>query len=293
MKIFLSRLRGNFPALSVPFLEREQPAENGLRHLALALAYNGAPWAGWQLQPRRPTIQGAVEQALGRLCAQPVRLTASGRTDAGVHAWGQVADFRTTSRLPAPAMLAGLRKLLPSSIFPLALGPVGPDFHARYSAQAKTYDYYLAPGLNCPAFLEAWLWALPWQLDQAAIREALALCPGRRDMRALSSGAQPGAAGTVRQIMEASLRASPDLWRIRVTASGFLRHALRGLVGILVKIGQGKLTPAQLEQMLAQGVKLYSAPKAPPCGLYLSQVHYAPWPEETEEKQLAAKEEHG
>ncbi|MDR1397381.1 MAG: tRNA pseudouridine(38-40) synthase TruA [Desulfarculales bacterium] len=281
MELFLTRLWGRFPVPAVPFLDQDLAAENGRRHLALVLAYQGSEWAGWQIQPGLPTVQEAVEKALSRLCAHPVRAAASGRTDAGVHAWGQVAGFSTVSRLPAEAMLQGLRRLLPPSVFPLALGPVAPGFHARYSAQSKTYDYYLAPAMNCPVFLRSFLWPLPGDLREEPVRAALTLCLGDTDMRALSSGppasstAGPGA-NTVRRIMEARLDISPGLWRVRVTASGFLRHAMRNLVGILVRVGQGKLSPGQLVQMLTAGEKLYSAPKAPPAGLYLQKVRYAP-----------------
>jgi tRNA pseudouridine38-40 synthase len=276
MELFLSRLQGHFPAPEVPFLHQDLSDAGGRRHLALVLAYQGSEWAGWQIQPGRPTVQEAVEQALGCLCAQPVRLAASGRTDSGVHAWGQVASFTTASPLPAAAMLRGLGRLLPASIFPLALGPVSPGFHARYSARGKTYDYYLAPAMTCPAFLRSLLWPLPGGLQEEPVREALALCLGDQDMRALSSGA-PETSGTIRHIMEARLDISAGLWRVRLTASGFLRHAVRNLVGILTRIGQGKLSPGQLGQMLTAGEKLYPAPKAPPAGLYLQKVRYQPW----------------
>jgi tRNA pseudouridine38-40 synthase len=276
MELFLSRLQGHFPAPGVPFADQDMSDENGLRHLALVLAYQGSQWDGWQIQPGRPTIQAAVEQALSRLCAQPVRLAASGRTDAGVHAWGQVASFSTSSPLPAAAMLQGLRRLVPASIFPVALGPVLPGFHARYSARSKTYDYYLAPALACPAFLRSLLWPVPGSLREQPVREALALCLGDKDMRALTSGA-PETSATIRRIMETRLDISPGLWRVRVTASGFLRHAMRNLVGMLTRIGQGRLSPGQFSRMLEAGEKLYSAPKAPPEGLYLQKVRYRCW----------------
>jgi tRNA pseudouridine38-40 synthase len=239
------------------------------------VAYQGGAWSGWQYQPGLPTIQGALEMVLSKICAHEVRIQASGRTDAGVHAFGQVATFSTGSKLPSAKMLSALRALLPASIFPLALGPVASSFHARYSALAKTYDYYLAPQVQTGAFLRSFLWPLPWALDARSVAQALMLLAGPQDLRALSTGP---AADSLRNIYEAKLEAKPGFWRIRLTANGFLRHAVRNLVGILVQIGRGKLLPGQLREIIKAGNKLYAAPKAPPAGLYLQKVYYCPWP---------------
>ncbi len=276
MEWFLTRLWGDFPEPTVPFITEDQAGVNGPRHLALVLAYQGAGWAGWQCQPGQPSLQEALELTLGRLCGHQLRVQASGRTDAGVHAFGQVASFATTSRLPAAQMLQALRAMLPASIYPIALGPVGPGFHARFSAQAKTYDYYLAPKLSTPAFVGPFLWGLPWELDEKPVKQALMLSVGRHNLRALSTG-QPEGGTTERDIFEARLDAKPHLWRIRLTAQGFLRHVVRNLVGILVQMGRHKLKPGQLGEMLRVGEKLYPAPKAPPSGLYLNKVYYHPW----------------
>ena len=277
MELFLTRLWGHFPQPTVPFIGRDLADEHGLRYLALVLAYQGGPWAGWQLQKEAPSIQGELEKVLSKLCGHEVRVAASGRTDAGVHAFGQVASFATHSRLPLNEMLPALISMLPDSIFPLTLGAVNKDFHARFHALAKTYDYYLAPHISCGAFLTPFLWPIDKALEEKPVKTALMMCVGRRDMRALSSGAPEKGGSTVRNILEARLDVKPGLWRIRLTAQGFLRHAVRNLVGILVNIGQGRLTPGQLLEMLRAGEKLYSAPKAPPNGLYLQKVYYHPW----------------
>jgi tRNA pseudouridine38-40 synthase len=275
MELFLTRLWGCFPASTLPFREHDIVDAAGARHLALVVAYNGGVWSGWQYQPELPTIQGALEIVLSKICGHEVRLYASGRTDAGVHAFGQTANFTTSSKLPLAKMLSALRALLPSTIFPLALGPVAPSFHARYSALAKTYDYYLAPQRPTGAFLRSLLWPIPWSLDERPVAQALMLLVGRHDLRALSTGP---AADSWRNIYEARLEAKPGFWRIRLTANGFLRHTVRNLVGILVQIGRGKLLPGQLRAMIKAGEKLYTAPKAPPAGLYLQKVYYYPWP---------------
>lgn len=272
------RLAGGFPPLDVPFLEQEPEGES--RHLALGLAYRGAGFAGWQVQPGEATVQGAVEAALSRLCDEPIRVQASGRTDAGVNAWGQVASLATTSRLPAPEMLRGLRALLPSGVWPRALGPVTQDFHARYSAQGKTYHYYLWPRAEAALFLEPHCWPLKQALDLAAMRAALAGLRGEVDLAAFATaGSEPGAT-TLRRIHRAELNELPDgLVELRITASGFLRHSVRNLVGSLVQVGRGELPPSALAEMAGAGQRLYSGPKAPPQGLYLARVFYTKEPE--------------
>lgn len=275
-----ARLKGEFPPHGLPFLDPEPaPAPGQPRHLALVLAYDGGGWAGWQAQPRKATLQVAVEEALGRLCGHSLRLAASGRTDAGVHALGQVASFGTTSTLPAARMLKGLRALLPAGLLARDLGAVPADFHARYSAQAKTYDYYLWPQAGLAGlFLRDRLWALDRRLDPQAVAQALAMLPGDRDLKALASQGQEAKGSTVRRILEARLDTWPGgPWRVRLTATGFLRHVVRNLLGVLSQVGTGHLPPGALIEMLEAGQRLYAGPKAPPQGLYLNRVYYQPW----------------
>ncbi len=277
------RLGGDFPPHDVPFLPAEEAAPppgapRGMpRNLALVLAYDGGGFAGWQAQAKARTVQVALEAALCRLCDHHLRVHASGRTDAGVHAWGQVASLVTTSRLPLPRLAAGLAALLPPEIHLRALGPVDPAFHARFSSLAKTYDYYLWPLAPASLFLRQRLWALPHPLDADAVTQALTLFVGEQDMKALASQGSEAKGPTTRRVLEASLLASPSgPWRVRLTATGFLRHAVRNLVGILSQIGQGRLMPADLPRMLAAGRRLLAGPQAPAHGLYLNRVYYQP-----------------
>lgn len=267
-----ARLGGDYPPHEVPF--SLAGPEDGERNLALVLAYHGGGFAGWQLQPGKPTIQGAVEEALSTLCDHPVRVAASGRTDAGVHALGQVASFNTSSRLSLARMGRGLRSILPEGVLPRALGPAPPGFHARFDARAKTYDYYLWPGGGARPFLSGRLWALDQDMDPGPVAETLAALPGRRDLRALTSRGGD-AEDTVRRVIAARLDADPGgPWRVRVTAEGFLRHVVRNLVGVLAQIGMGRLKPGALMEMIAAKRRIHSGPKAPPCGLYLAKVYY-------------------
>lgn len=268
------RLAGDFPPHDVPF-QGQEPAE-ATRRLALVLAYRGQGFAGWQVQSGPPTVQGALEAALGTLCDQPIRVHGAGRTDAGVHAWGQVAAFETTSRLAADEMLRGLRALLPAGIWPRVLGPVAGDFHPRYAARGKTYDYYLLPNTQTGLFLEPFCWPLKGPLDAAAMAQALDRLRGEVDLAAFASGGREVQGPTLRRLSQARLDPQPDgLLRVRLTGSGFLRHSVRNLVGGLVQVGRGALPPAALRQMAEAGRRLYAGPKAPPGGLYLNRVYYS------------------
>jgi tRNA pseudouridine38-40 synthase len=275
-----ARLLGGFPPHGVPFLAGDPgPDAAGQRHLALVLAYAGEGFLGWQVQPRGRSLQGELEAALARLCDHPLRIHASGRTDAGVHALGQVASFATSSTLSLERMNRGLRSLLPPGIHLRALGPTPPDFHARFSAQAKTYDYWLWPAAPAGLFLQNRLWPLPMALDPAAVAAALALLPGPRDLAALASQGAEVNGSTVREVLEARLDPTPEgPWRVRISATGFLRHVVRNLVGLLVRVGRGQLSPEGMLAAIGAGRELRGGSKAPPQGLYLSRVHYQPWP---------------
>jgi tRNA pseudouridine38-40 synthase len=269
-------LLGEFPAHELSFLENEPELSGSSRRMALLLAYEGSTFAGWQMQPGKRTIQEEVEKVLSTLCDESVRIEASGRTDAGVHAFGQVATFSTNSQLSLERMRRGLASLLPDDIYARELGPVRADFHARFDCQAKTYHYYLWPQANAAVFLSNRLWAVKQALDQEAMQKALAAIIGEHDLLAFASYlGQVEEGSTVRRILEAELDAGGPVWRVRLTGTGFLRHVVRNLVGTCVQIGMGRLEPEAVGEMLEARQRLYAGPKAPAGGLYLSKVFYS------------------
>jgi tRNA pseudouridine38-40 synthase len=272
MATLWDRLSGELPPHDAPFLAAE-PA-GGQRCLAVVVAYEGGGFAGWQLQPGKRTVQEVLEGALSQLCDHPVRAQGSGRTDAGVHALGQVASFTTTSRLSLERMGRGLASLLPADVCLRALGPVPAGFHARFDCRAKSYEYWLWPRAGASLFLRHRLWPLREGLDLERVERALAPLRGEVDLRAFASrlGGEPG--DTVRTMAEASVQAQGPLVRVRLTGSGFLRHVVRNLVGALAQVGSGRLAPGAVAEMLAAGRRLYAGPKAPAGGLYLSRVFY-------------------
>ncbi|MCB2185889.1 MAG: tRNA pseudouridine(38-40) synthase TruA [Deltaproteobacteria bacterium] len=273
---FFSQICGEFPAWDVPFLPAEpERAPGAPRRLALVTAYRGDGFAGWQLQARGLTVQGALEKVLSKVLNQPIRVFAAGRTDAGVHALGQVAAFSTTSNLSLARLDLALRKMLPDGVLPRRLGPVAPDFHPQYDARGKTYHYYLLPETRAGLFAAGLMWPLPGRLDLAAMAKALELVTGLVDLGAFANNSTEVKGSTQRLITRAELRREDSgVVRLSLTGNGFLRHAVRNLVGSLVQVGGGRLAPEAVGEMLAAGQRLYSGPKAPPGGLYLARIYY-------------------
>lgn len=269
-------LLGEFPTHDVPFLANGPEPSDSSRRMALLLAYEGSAFAGWQMQPGKRTIQEEVEKVLSTLCDEAIRIEASGRTDAGVHALGQVATFSTNSQLSLERMRRGLASLLPDDIYARELGPVRVGFHARFDCQAKTYHYYLWPQAGAAIFLSNRLWAVKQALDQEAMQKALAYVKGEHDLLAFASYlGQVEEGSTIRNILKAELDANGPVWRVRLTGTGFLRHVVRNLVGTCVHIGMGRLQPEAVGEMLEARQRLYAGPKAPAGGLYLSKVFYS------------------
>jgi tRNA pseudouridine38-40 synthase len=244
------------------------------RNIRLLLEYDGTRYHGWQRQKNALTLQEVVETALGRLTGEAVRLTASGRTDAGVHALGQVANFFTISAIPLKAFRDGLNSLLPPDIAVLAAEEVPLDFHARYDARWKTYAYHLLErSVPAPLWRER-VWRLRPPLDLAAMAAAARCLVGEQDFAAFqAAGGRPGPA--VRRVREAGWQSDGEGRHIfTITANGFLRGMVRSLVGTMVEIGRGKYPPEHLKEVLAARDRRLAGPTAPPQGLFLVQVEY-------------------
>ncbi len=161
--------------------------EKHVRNLKVILSYDGAEFAGWQVQPGRATVQGALASAIGRLSRENVLPQGSGRTDAGVHALAQVASFTTESRIPVENWALALNDILPASIRVLEVSEAPPDFHARKSARAKTYRYRIFRGAVCPPFLARYVWHYPYPLDEAAMSEAAGVMVGEHDFTSFAA----------------------------------------------------------------------------------------------------------
>jgi tRNA pseudouridine38-40 synthase len=244
------------------------------RNIRLLLEYDGTRYHGWQRQRDPATIQGVLEAAVARLTQAPVAIIGSGRTDAGVHARGQVANFRTGSAIPLQAFHQGLNSLLPKDIAVLEAIEAEPSFHARKSAMAKTYVYRILNRRNRSPLNHHYAWWIALPLDLAAMAEAAAALMGVHDFTAFRASGSDNR-NPVRRVLAATWREEPDGWlSFTITATGFLRGMVRSLMGTMVEVGRGKASPAILAELLASGARHLAGPTAPPQGLCLVEVFY-------------------
>ncbi len=237
--------------------------------------YDGTAYHGWQLQKELPTIQGALETALARIFGKLTRVHGAGRTDAGVHATGQVAHFTAEwNRSPAD-LHRSLNALLPSDVMIRDLAPTPEDFHARHSAHCKTYVYtILNRSLRSP-MNRLYAWHIPYALDLKSMEEAGSFLVGSHDFAAFGSPTD-GTPSTVRQILRAEWQfdEGQGLLSFAICGTGFLRYMVRSIVGTLVLVGRGKIRSSDFSEILASCDRSRSGPAAPPNGLCLQWVEY-------------------
>ena len=217
-------------------------------------------------------MQGELERALAKVCDEPVRIAGAGRTDAGVHALGQVMSFRTASVLDGAKMGRGVNALLPADIAVSALEPCADEFHARFTATGRTYEYRLRVGSDRDP-LERWAYHHPVALRLDAMREASAALIGRKDFGAFASGEGPSR-GKVRAVRRADWSRDGDLLRFEIEADAFLRGMVRAIVGTLLWVGRGKTSVERFGEIVRSQDRTQAGPSAPPQGLCLTRVTY-------------------
>jgi tRNA pseudouridine38-40 synthase len=257
----------------------------------LTLCYDGSPFAGWQVQPRLCTVQGELSSALRRVTGETVLPQGSGRTDAGVHALGQVASFALAAPVPPANLARALNNILPHSIRILAAehAPVG--FHARHSAVAKTYEYRIWRPTLCPPWTAPYVYPFDFPLDVEAMKDAAKHILGFHDFSSFeaqdpdtarrrqahgghtANGQANGAAKTI--FCSAWEQPSPEMLVYRVCGSGFLHHMVRNLVGTFLSVGRGLITAEALPSILAARQRSAAGPTAPAGGLWLHSVEYS------------------
>ena len=238
------------------------------RRLRLRLAYDGTEFHGWQVQPGLVTIEATVAAILSRIEEAPVRIFGSGRTDAGVHALGQVVSFDLTNPIPVENLRKAMNRLLPLSIRVLDVTEMPPGFHARLQAVAKTYEYRIYRGEICPPVERLYVYHHPYPLNHAAMRQMAELFTGTHDMTVFAAADERYANGynMVRTIYSSVLEEHPDRLIYRVRGSGFLKHMVRNLVGTLIEAGRGNIPPDQWPAQCGNTV--------PARGLFLVSVEY-------------------
>jgi tRNA pseudouridine38-40 synthase len=251
-----------------------------MRHFKVTIAYDGTDYHGWQIQANKPTIQGEIVRVLRTLTQENSVLHGSGRTDAGVHALGQVASFRTQSGLSAEEFQRALNALLPPAIRILSAEEVGPDFHARWSARGKTYRYRLYRGKVVPPMIWRYVLHYPFPLDEDKMRDAAARFVGQHDFAsfAASTGSEDDdkERSTVREIYSAELARTADNQELVFTVRGrsFLRYMVRKMVGTLLEVGRGRLQPEDIDRLYELRDRSKSGPTVPPQGLCMVSVDH-------------------
>lgn len=254
----------------------------GMRNIRLVVAYDGTDFHGWQRQPQSRTIQEVLETALATITGERVKLNGSGRTDAGVHAAGQVANFKAASPIPCPSLVKALNDILPAAVRVRKAEEAAATFHARYNATSKTYRYRILPTPVCPPFLARYVYHHPYPLDCDAMARAARLLEGERDFTSFA-GTDPADRGktkregaNIRRVFHSRLavREKPSLIVYEVRGSGFLHHMVRNIVGTLLEVGSGRLSADDIPLILKARDRRGAGPTAPASGLWLVKVEY-------------------
>jgi len=276
----------------------------------LTLAYDGTDFSGWQIQPGEPTVQGELQAALGRVTGESPLPQGSGRTDAGVHALGQVASFELQANIPPENLQRALNRTLPEAIRILESRTTPSTFHARHSAVSKTYEYRVFRGAVCPPFLARYVHACAWPMDAGALERSARMFEGQHDFLSFaatdpdlasreaslnpeserapegpmasaleSTGLDPIAKqGAIRTIYsskwERRQSENGDLLIYRVRGNGFLHHMVRNLVGTMLDVGRGYMDIERIPAILAARSRAAAGPTAPAQGLFLYSVEY-------------------
>lgn len=250
-----------------------------MRRLRFEVAYDGTEFNGWQVQPGLPTIQGALEEVIGKMEGRPVHVAGSGRTDAGVHAFAQVAAVSLENPIPLDNFRRAVNRLLPYSIRIRDVQEASLDFHPRFDARRKNYEYRIYREEVCSPFERRFVYHHPYPLNESAMFEAAPLLEGEHDFTAFAASDDKDRAATVRErtrtIFRSAFSRQESMLVYHVTGSGFLKHMVRNIVGVLLEIGKGNLTLADLLARLQPRSSIKPGPAVPASGLFLVSVEYS------------------
>lgn len=245
-----------------------------MNNFKFTIAYDGTRYHGWQVQPGVPTIQGRLEETLQRILDHAVSVCGAGRTDRGVHAEGQVAHCRTDRPMKEDTLQRALNALLPPDIRIMEAARVSPQFHARYSAVARTYRYHICRMASIHPFRYRYVHAYRRPLDAEAIDRATACLIGAHDFSSLCSGAG-SVKSPIREVYEAEWQRTPDDWVFTIRANGFLRGMVRTIVGTLLEVGTSRMEWQEMTRVLEARDRAAAGPSVPASGLSLVRVEYS------------------
>ncbi len=245
--------------------------------MKLTLQYDGTDFVGWQRQATGTSIQGLLEDAVRPIEGGHVDVHGAGRTDAGVHALGQVCSFRLTASIQPRSLILALNAVLPPDVRVVDAEVMPADFHARFSSTGKIYDYRIVTGLVASPFLRRYAWHVKGRLDIDVMREASSRFVGTHDFAALQGhgAVRRSTVRTITRLDWSGAGGTEDPLVMRVEGDGFLRHMVRNIAGTLVDIGLRRRSPSDIETILASRSRPQAGPTAPAAGLFLRQVLYS------------------
>ncbi len=247
-----------------------------MRKLRFDIAYDGTDFNGWQVQPGLPTIQGALESTISEIEGRPVNVLGSGRTDAGVHALAQVAAVALTNPIPPDNFRRAVNRLLPRSIRIANVQEVPFEFHPRFDARKKTYQYRIYRDEVCSPFERFYVYHHPFPICEEAMTAAALLLTGEHDFTAFAARDDRDSFGASkrRTIYASEIARTGNLLTYTVTGSGFLKHMVRNVIGVLLEVGKGNLTANDVLARLEPGCGIRPGPAVPASGLFLISVDY-------------------
>lgn len=247
-----------------------------MRRLRFQVAYDGTDFYGWQVQPGLPTIQGSLEEVISAIEGGPVSVEGSGRTDAGVHAFAQIAAVTLKNPIPPDNFRRAVNRLLPPTVRVSHVQEAAPDFHPRFRAKRKTYEFRIYREEVCPPFERRFVYHHPYPLDERSMIDAARLMEGEHDFAAFAASDEKDSLGhsKVRIIFQSELARSGDKLVYTVTGSGFLKHMVRNIVGVLIEVGKGNASLDSVMQRFQRPGLFKPGPTVPSSGLFLISVEY-------------------
>jgi len=248
--------------------------EESMKNIKLTIQFDGTSYHGWQTQLHEKTVQQTLQDVLSQILNQPVKIHGSGRTDAGVHALGQVAHFTADTSFELNSLKKSVNRLLPQDIV-VAMAEEAPlEFHSRYDATARVYWYFIWNARDWSPFYSRYSWHIMQPLDLSAMKEAAKTLIGIHDFSSFQ-GADKNVVNPVRQILSVQLKkVRKDMVLFEIQANAFLKHMVRNITGTLVDAGRGKLTPEGFKEILEKRDRQLASATAPAQGLFLKKVKY-------------------
>ena len=244
-----------------------------MRNIKIIIEYDGKSFNGWQKQPTKLNIQGEIEKAIFEITGEEVNLIASGRTDAGVHAFGQVANFNTETKLPIEKIAKAINSKLKKSIVIKSAEEVDEQFHSRYSVHSKTYRYIINNSENGTAIYRDLEYHYPFKLNEEKMNEAIKYFEGEHDFKGFKASGT-SSKSSVRTIYEGTVWRDGDRINIEITGNGFLYNMVRIIAGTLLEVGEGKITPEEIPNIINSQDRKKAGRTLPAKGLYLMKVEY-------------------